>query len=127
MNRAARVGGSAIGGVVAGALLSAVALAALLGVLLLILWLREPSASAYARTHVQQLFVSNTLRRTGTVKSCHVIGPGNSEGETIWACRVTGKDCTRTFNFAVDHEYGTTPYDDISASATDAPCLVKSD
>lgn len=64
---------------------TALTVAAVIGVVLLVLWLREPSAAAYARTHVQALFVSDLLRPTGMVKSCTKVGPGDEPGQAIWA------------------------------------------
>ena len=98
------------------------AIASVVGVVFLIIWLREPSADAYARTQVQALFVNDSLKRTGTVKTCRLIGPGNAPGEEIWACSVAGRKCVRTFKFAVDHEYGTVPYDQRAFDATNSPC-----
>jgi len=95
--------------------------AAVVGVLAFAVWPRQPSSS-YARTHVQELFVDNALKRTGTVHACTSVGSGNAPGEVIWACSIAGRNCLRTFRFAVSHEYGTAPYDDGAARATDDPC-----
>jgi hypothetical protein len=104
------------------ALLVPVTIAAVVGILAFAVWPRQPSASSYARTHVQELFVDNALKRTGTVHACTSVGPGNAPGEMIWACSVAGRTCLRTFKFAVSHEYGTAPYNDQAARATDDPC-----
>lgn len=127
MARALRAGRFAFVGSAAVAVGAALTVAAVIGVVILVLWLREPSAAAYARTHVQALFVSDLLRPTGTVKSCTKLGPGDEPGQEIWACRVAGDGCERTFRFAVDHEYGTAPYDTRSANATANPCRLTND
>lgn len=124
MARALGKGELAIVGAAAVVVGAVLAVVAIIGVVFLILWLREPSASAYARTHVQALFVNDSLRRTGTVKTCNKVGPGDDPGEEIWACSVAGDGCVRTLKFAVDHEYGTAPYDNRSANATNDPCRV---
>jgi hypothetical protein len=126
VDRAFRVSGWVVGAAVAGVAFVVVALAALIGSVFLILWIGQPSASAYARSHVQSLFIDNASRSTGTVKSCRAIGSAGEPGEKIWACHVAGKDCVRTFRFVVDHEYGTEPYDNRSTAGTNNPCLAAS-
>jgi hypothetical protein len=104
--------------------LTPLVVAAVVGLVLLVLWLREPSAARYARTHVQALFVSDSLKPTGTVKRCQKVGPGAEAGDEIWTCTVAGKGCLRVFSFAIDREYGTVPYDNRSADGTTDPCQV---
>lgn len=125
--RALRAGRFAIIGFEAVIVAAGLAVVAVIGVVLLTLWLREPSANAYARTHVQALFVDHSMRRTGTVKTCKKVGPGDEPGQEIWSCRVAGNGCVGTFTFAVDHEYGTAPYDSRSADATTSPCRITND
>lgn len=117
-----RPGRKAVVGITCALFLVPLTVAALVGLVFLVLWLREPSASSYARTHVQALFADNSMKRTGTVNGCGRVGPGNAEGEVIWACSVAGASCVRTFRFAVSHQYGTAPYDARAARATDDPC-----
>jgi hypothetical protein len=63
-------------GLVGGVVLGVLALLALLGIVLLILWLREPSASSYARTHVQALFVNRPREQSrvvaGSTRVCNL-------------------------------------------------------
>jgi len=72
--RALRAGRFAFIGFAAVVVGTALTVAAVVGVVLLVLWLREPSAAAYARTQVQALFVSDLLRRTWTAPRSRVDG-----------------------------------------------------
>ena len=98
----------------------------MVGLIFLVLWIQEPSAGAYAHSQVQSLFINDARKPTGKVESCRTIGDVDPD-QKIWACRVAGQGCVRTFEFVVDHEYGTQPYDNRSSAATDNPCGVKSD
>lgn len=122
MMRPLRLAGITVGALAGSILAAAIVGACLIGGLFFVLWLKEEPPSEYARTHVQALFVDKSLKRTGTVESCHAVREGEVQGEEIWACKVQGQGCVRTFRFAVDHEYGTAPYDPASADATNDPC-----
>ncbi len=114
---------SIVGGVVGGVILGALALAAVGGVVLLFLWLREPSASADARSHVQSLFTAGGSKRTGEVTGCGERGAfEQGSAGRIWACRVVGGRCVRTFTFVVSPAFGAEPYDRRSDSALTDPC-----
>jgi hypothetical protein len=120
--RVARTFVSVVGGVVGGVVLGVLALAAVGGVVLLVLWIREPSASADARSHVQSLFVDGA-RRTGHVTGCTDRGAVQPDSdEHIWACRVIGNRCARTYRFLVRPAEGAEPYDPRFDVATTDPC-----
>ncbi len=124
--RAARTFVSVVGGVVGGIILGVLALAAVGGLVLLVLWAREPSASASARSHVQSLFVVGGSRRTGQVTGCIDRGPSRPGSMHVWACRVVGNRCIRTFAFVMIPGYGAAPYDARSANALTDPCSTRS-
>lgn len=97
--------------------------AAIVGVVLLLLSVTNGSAAGYAKSHVQALFVTERGRPTATVRACRRVGTGNGPTTGVWACTISGKECTRVFRFAVDREYGTVPNDSPSFAAVDAgPC-----
>lgn len=100
-----------------------VAIAAIVGAVLLIVSLTRESPAAFAKRHVQALFVSSAQERTATVHACQRVGTGTAPSTGVWACTVSGRGCTRVFRFAVDREYGTEPYDSpASAAVNTGPC-----
>lgn len=122
MRQPFRLAGIGAGAVLGSIVVAALAVGCLVGLVLLLLWVTADSPSDYARKQVQALFVDQSLKRTGTVESCRAIGNGDAPGERIWACKVRGDGCVRTYRFGVDHEYGTEPYDSIAFEATLNPC-----
>ena len=116
-----KTGAVAAVGVVVGAV-AALALIAVVGGVVLVIRLSQPSPRDYARSHVQSLFVSSADRRTATVSRCSRLQRADFEGNELWACAVSEARCTRTYRFVVNHEYGTEPYDNRSFAATNDPC-----
>ncbi len=123
--QAARTFVSVVGGVVGGIILGVLALAAAGGLVLLVLWIREPSASASARSHVQSLFVVGGSKRTGQVTGCIDRGPARQSSVDVWACRVNGNGCVRTFAFVMIPGYGAAPYDRRSGDGLTDPCSAR--
>jgi hypothetical protein len=111
---------------VGGIILGVLALAAVGGLVLLVIWIKEPSASTSARSHVQSLFVLGGSKRTGQVTGCIDRGRSKSGSVDIWACRVVGNRCVRTFAFVMIPGYGATPYDRRSGDALTDPCSTRS-
>jgi hypothetical protein len=111
---------------VAGIILGVLALAAVGGLVLLVLWIGEPSASASARSHVQRLFLVGGSKRTGTVTGCIDRGPARRSSLDVWACRVIGTSCVHTFAFVMIPGYGAAPYDRRSGDGLTDPCSARS-
>ena len=109
-----------------GIILGVLALAAVGGLVLLVLWIRQPSASASARSGVQSLFMVGGSKRTAQVTGCIDRGPFKPGSVDVWACRVVGSRCVRTFTFVMIPGYGATPYDRRSGDAVAAPCSNRS-
>ena len=109
-----------------GIILGVLGLAAVGALVLLVLWIREPPASASARSHVQSLFVVGGSKRTGQVTGCVDRGPSRPASVDVWACRVVGNRCVRTFTFVLIPGYGATPYDQRSGDALTDPCSNRS-
>ncbi len=109
-----------------GILLGVLALAAVGGIVLLVLWIREPSASASARSQVQSLFTVGGSRQTGQVTGCTGHLPARPGSERVWTCRVLGDRCVRTFTFVIIRGYGAAPYDRKSDDALADPCSPRS-
>jgi hypothetical protein len=120
--RVLRIVSVSVGGMVAITIAGMALLAAVVGLTLLVIWLREPSPSENARRQVQALFVNRALERTATVRSCRESARTDLKGERIWICRVEGNGCGRSLAFVVDPQYGTEPYNNDAADATDRLC-----
>ena len=109
-------------GVVAGLILSA---AAVVGVVLLALWLTEDSPSTHARKEVQSAFDGGGARNV-TVKGCTQIG--SDEDSLIYRCTILAPGCVRQHRFAVSRNgvYDVAFYS-VSADVTVRPCRYPSD
>lgn len=119
IGRALRFGGLAVLGVVVGA---ALALVAVIAVIILGLKLFSASESQHAVKEVRSQFD----------KAAHVVGCRKVVGDPVepeYRCTVTTPSCTRSYLFAVAHEFNI--YSATPASKSNAifqrPCSIPSD